>query len=282
MKRSEVRQEETWDLSHIFADRQEWEKEFSRTRMSLKEVNDYRGKLANPEMALRVFRMADELGRSVERIYVYATMLMHTDGADASAVALAQRATTLSAEMSAAFSFVEPELTSLTDEQLDYMIAHPSFADYDYTLERIKKNKPHVLGEKEEYVLARMGEVTGSFRDIFEKIDSVDLPHPMVRAGEERVPLTHGTYSRLLQNPDRTVRKKAFQAYYALYEQRINTIAACYSASVRKDNIYAALRGYDSALAASMIALNCSAVSVVCLSFFLSFSCTVKFSDNFA
>ena len=252
MKRSEVRQEETWDLSHIFADRQEWEKEFSRTRMSLKEVNDYRGKLANPEMALRVFRMADELGRSVERIYVYATMLMHTDGADASAVALAQRATTLSAEMSAAFSFVEPELTSLTDEQLDYMIAHPSFADYDYTLERIKKNKPHVLGEKEEYVLARMGEVTGSFRDIFEKIDSVDLPHPMVRAGEERVPLTHGTYSRLLQNPDRTVRKKAFQAYYALYEQRINTIAACYSASVRKDNIYAALRGYDSALAASI------------------------------
>ena len=76
MKRSEVRQEETWDLSHIFADRQEWEKEFSRTRMSLKEVNDYRGKLANPEMALRVFRMADELGRSVERIYVYATMLI--------------------------------------------------------------------------------------------------------------------------------------------------------------------------------------------------------------
>ena len=252
MKRSEVRQEETWDLSHIFADRQEWEKEFSRTRMSLKEVNDYRGKLANPEMALRVFRMADELGRSVERIYVYATMLMHTDGADASAVALAQRATTLSAEMSAAFSFVEPELTSLTDEQLDYMIAHPSFADYDYTLERIKKNKPHVLGEKEEYVLARMGEVTGSFRDIFEKIDSVDLPHPMVRAGEERVPLTHGTYSRLLQNPDRRVRKAAFQAYYKAYIGLINTITATYVANVDKDVFIARARKYDSCLAMAM------------------------------
>lgn len=252
MKRSEARMEYTWDLSHIFADKLEWEKTFSQTNMKINELARFRGKLANPEMALRMFRMSDEVGLAVEKLYVYAHMSMHTDGADAGAVALAQRVNTLSAAFGAAISYVEPELTALTDEQLDYMAGHPSFADYDYTIARIKKRKPHVLGEKEEYLLARIGEVTGAFGDIFEKIDSVDLPHPFVKADGKRVPLTHGTYSRLLQNPDPAVRKKAFRTYYSLYEERINTIAACYANNVKKNNILTSLRGYPNAMAASI------------------------------
>ncbi len=254
MKRSEARLEYTWDLSHIFADKLEWEKTFSQTNMRISEISKFRGKLANPEQVLRLLRLADELGIAVEKIVVYATMSMHVDGSNASAVALAQRANTLSASFAAAMSFVEPELTRLSDDQLEFMTEHQSFADYSYTLRRIRKNKPHVLSEGEEYILARLGEVTGSFRDIFEKIDSVDLPHPPLKVDGERIPLTHGTYARLLQHPDREVRKKAFKAYYSLYEERINTLAACYANCVKKNNITSALRGYDDAMTASIAA----------------------------
>lgn len=252
MKRNEIAEEYKWDLSHIFPSRLDWEKCFSRTSNRLGEIKRFKGKLSNPDMTLALLRLADELSGEVEKLYVYANMSMHTDGANADYVALAARATTLSAELGAALSFVDPELTALTGAELDDMIADPRFADYEYTLERIKKNKPHVLGEKEELLLARLGEVTGAFRDIFEKIDSVDLPHPYVRVGDERVPLTHGTYSMMLQNPDRSVRKKAFTTYYSLYEERINTIAACYTANVRRNNIMASLRGFDSAMQMSM------------------------------
>ncbi|MBQ7227926.1 MAG: oligoendopeptidase F [Clostridia bacterium] len=252
MKRSEARIEYTWDMSHIFRDKLEWEKTFAQTNHRISEIAKYKGKLVNPEMALRLFRLTDEVGLAVEKLYVYANMCMHVDGANAEAVALAQRANTISASFSAACSYIDPELTTLTDEQLDFMIDHDSFADYNYMLERVKKSKPHVLGEKEEYILARMSEVTGSFRDIFSKIDNVDLPHPLVKVGDERIPLTHGTYARMLQNQDGAVRKKAFKTYYALYEERINTIATCYANSVKKNNIITSLRGYDDAMSASM------------------------------
>ncbi len=252
MKRNEVREEYKWDMSHMFASRLDWEKSFARVSSRLGELKKYKGKLANPDITIALLRLADELGNEVEKLYVYANMCMHTDGANAELVALAARAGTLSAEFGAALSFVDPELTALSDAELDDMAADPRFADYEYTLARIKKQKPHVLGEKEELLLARLSEVTGAFRDIFEKIDSVDLPHPTVKADGEKVPLTHGTYSRLLQNPDRAVRKKAFTTYYSLYEERINTIAACYAASVRKNNIISSLRGYDSAMQASI------------------------------
>lgn len=252
MKRSEVSEEYKWDLGHMFPNRLDWEKTFSITSRRLGELKKFKGKLSNPDMAIALLRLADELGCEVERLYVYANMLMHTNGADGELVALASRAGTLSADLGAALSFVDPELTALSDAELDDMIADPRFADYEYTLGRIKASKPHVLGEKEELLVARLSEVTGAFRDIFEKIDSVDLPHPTVRVGGMKVPLTHGTYSQMLQNPDRAVRKKAFTTYYALYEERINTIAACYAASVRRNNIMASVRGYESAMQASM------------------------------
>ena len=252
MKRADIKQEYTWDLSHIIPDKLVWEKNFSAARSRVKELEAFRGKLANPEMALKFFRLSDEIGLEVEKLYVYANMSMHLNGADGAAVAMAQRAATLSAEMGAAMSFVEPELTSLSDDLLDHMIAQPQFDDYRYTLERIKRDKPHVLGDKEEYVLARMNEVTSSFSDIFEKIDSVDLPHPVLKVKGAKYPLTHGSFAKMLQNPDRAVRKKAFTAYYALYAERINTIAACYAANVKRNNIVASLRGYPNALVASV------------------------------
>ena len=253
MKRNEVPEEYKWDLGHIYPTRLDWEKAFSRTNSRLAELKKYKGKLGNPDMAIQLLRLADEIGEEVEKLYVYANMAMHTDGADGSLVALAARAGTLSANYGAALSYVDPELTALTDAELSAMAADPRFSDYEYTLERIRANKPHVLGEKEELILARLSEVTGSFRDIFEQIDSVDLPHPTIKADGNKVPLTHGTYSMLLQNPDRAVRKKAFATYYALYEERIHTIAACYTASVRKNNIISSLRGYASAMQASVL-----------------------------
>lgn len=252
MKRIEAETEYTWDLSHIFPSRLDWEKAFAQTHSKIGELAKFRGKLGVPEFALRLFRLSDEIGEMTERLFVYARMWRDTDGANAEAVALSERAKSLATAYGSAIAYVTPELTALGDGELDAMIADPAFADYEYTLACVKKSKPHVLSDKEEYLLARLGEVTGGFKDVFEMIDNVDLPHPTVKVGENKVAVTHANYAKLLQNPDPAVRKKAFGTYYALYEERINTLATCYANSVKKDNISAELRGYPSAMEASM------------------------------
>ncbi|MDD5017679.1 MAG: oligoendopeptidase F family protein, partial [Eubacteriales bacterium] len=48
------------------------------------------------------------------------------------------------------------------------------------------------------------------------------------------------------------VRKDAFETYYGAFRGSINTIAASYATSVKKDVFYAKVRGYDSALAKAL------------------------------
>lgn len=252
MKRSEAKTEYTWDLSDIFPSVLVWEKHFVLAEKAIETLDSYKGKLDEPDMLLELLKKSNEAELMVEKLYVYAKMNTDLDGANSSFVGLTRRAVSLIASFNATVSYVEPELTMLPEETLDRLIYDPAFADYDYFFKRIKKGKEHVLSAKEEMLIARYGELFGSYRDIFEKIDNVDLPHPKVPDGEGKVSLTHGTYSKLLQSPDRDIRKKAFSTFYKLYESRINTLAANYSASVKCNNINASVRGYKSAMEASM------------------------------
>lgn len=252
MKRSEVKTGYTWDLADIFPSVLVWEKHFVLASKAIESLGAYKGKLSETNKLLELLKKGDEAGLMVEKLYVFAKMNTDLDGANSAYVGLTRRAVSLIAQYNAAMSYVEPELTILPEETLDRLIYDQAFSDYDYFFKKIKKEKEHVLSAKEEMLIARYGELFGSYREIFEKIDNVDLPHPKVSDGENKVPLTHGSYSKLLQNPDRDVRKKAFSTFYKLYESRLNTIASCYAASVKCNNINASVRGYKSALEASM------------------------------
>lgn len=254
MKRSEVKTEYTWDLNDIFPSVLVWEKHFVLASRAIEALGAYKGRLSETAMLLEALKKSDEAELMVEKLYVFAKMNTDLDGANSSYVGLTRRAVSLIASFNAAVSYIEPELTMLPEETLDRLIYDKAFSDYDYFFKRIKKNREHVLSAKEEMLIARYGELFGFYRDIFEKIDNVDLPHPRVSDGESRVTLTHGSYSKLLQSKSRDVRKKAFAAFYKLYEDRLNTLAACYSASVKCGNINASVRGYKSAMDASMSA----------------------------
>lgn len=69
-----------------------------------------------------------------------------------------------------------------------------------------------------------------SSRQIFGMLDNADFPFPTIKVDGKPVEVTHGAYGMLLQNPDRRVRKAAFQAYYKAYIGLINTITATYVA----------------------------------------------------
>ena len=254
MKRSEVKTEYTWDLSDLFPSVLAWEKSFALATRALGELAAYKGKLGEANALLAMLKKSDDTELMVEKLYVYAKMNTDLDGANSSYVSLYRRAASLIAAFNAAVSFVEPELTILPEETIDRYVYDPALADYDYLLKTIKKNKAHVLSAKEEMIIARYGEALSGYKEIFEKIDNVDMPHPKVSDGDKKITLTHGTFSKLLQSKDRNTRKRAFATFYKLYESKINTLSACYASSVKCNNINASLKNYASAMDASMSA----------------------------
>ena len=64
--------------------------------------------------------------------------------------------------------------------------------------------------------------------------------------------MTHGAFIPLMQSPDRTLRKSAFESLYGVYRQFRNTSAAVLSAQMKQLQFFANARHYPSALHAAL------------------------------
>ena len=236
-----------WAVEDIYPSIKEWEEDYKKAK-ELNSFDEFKGNLDKVEVFLSCMKKQENVGRLLEKLYVYAMMLSDSDTANAEYGALLNRCMALSSEIGANTAFVVPELTSLSIKVIEDYIADKSLSEYDYFLKGVLKDKAHVLDEKSETIMARASETLSSFKEIFTKIDNADLPLKSVRDGKEVIPLSHGAYSVILHGKNRNLRKRTFKSYYGSYLSLINTITSTYYGSVKADVFRAKVRNYSSAL----------------------------------
>lgn len=252
-KRSEIPVEQRWKLEDLFPNQKAWDKEYQETKELLKKVDDYQGKLHDAKAIKACFALEDEISLHTERIYVYANMKHHEDTAEAEFQGLSEKAKKLSVEVSEALSFITPEILTLSDEQLNALLANPELSLYKRTLEEMKRQKAHILSKAEEALLAQVGNLAQAPGTIFSMINNADIKFPKVKNEQgEEVELTQGRYIQFLESKNREVRKNAFEAMYATYGKLKNTIGATLSANINKNVFYAKARKYPSVLEMSL------------------------------
>ena len=124
-------------------------------------------------------------------------------------------------------------------------------------MEKLLRQKPHTLSEKEEALLARFGEVFAAPGQIADNLQDADMVFDSVRdsRGQEHE-LTGSNYILLQTSPDRTLRENAFRSFYKGYRQHINTFASAYAGAVKAAAAEAQVRGYASSRAMSMAGEN--------------------------
>ena len=236
-----------WATEEIYQSVEKWNEEFNLVSKQI-DFERFRGKLGNAQSFLECMKEQERVGRTVEKLSVYAMMKHDENTKDALYDSLTSKITALGAKLGANTAFIMPELTALNEEVLKSYIENPKLKDYDYFLKGVLIEKEHVLSENEERLLAESSEALSGFRDIFTKIDNADLPLTEVKHGKERIPLSHGTYGVIMHGEDRALRKKTFNKYYGAYISLINTIASIYYGNVKKDVFYAKARKFNSAL----------------------------------
>jgi len=256
-KRSEIAVEHSWKLEDLFPNQAAWDKEFQEAKEQMKQIAAYHGKLADAVQLKACFELEDQLSLHVERLYVYANMKHHEDTAEPTFQALSDKSKKLSVETGEALSFITPEVLSLSDEQLDAMIASTELAKYRHTLEEMRRQKAHILSKPEEALLAQVGNVSQAPGTIFSMLNNADMKFPKVKdeKGNE-VELTHGRYIQFLESKNREVRSAAFKTMYDTYGKLKNTLASTLSANVTKNVFYARARKYPSALEMSLYGDN--------------------------
>ncbi len=233
--RAEIPEKYKWDLSHIFETEQAWEDALKLVSERIPELTQFKGKLHQRDELLKAFKLNDELDVILGKLFAYASMSYNEDSQDPVKQGRYARIYSFATQLSSALSFFNPEISALSQEQLETLIADPDFADYDVELKNVLKAKAHVLSEAEEKILAEASGITRYFSEIFNRLDSGDIQFGSIEVDGKTIPLGHGTYSQLLQHKDQKVREKAFKTYYKGFIDKINTIAGIYEGSVKSD-----------------------------------------------
>ncbi|MGE5557856.1 MAG: oligoendopeptidase F [Bacillota bacterium] len=254
-KREETPEEYKWRLDHIYASLDNWEKDFQKVKKMLPVLASFRGRLhESPQMLRSCLDLNSDAGRLVEKIYVFARMHRDEDNTVDRYQALTDRAQVLSVEAGAVTSYIVPEILRIPADALQRFLEQDKGLEiYRHYLDEIIRMRDHVLSEPEEEILAQAGDVTGASGNIFTMFNNADLRFPEIRDSEGNIlEVTHGKYLQLMESRDQTVRRNAFNAVYHTYQKWLNTVAATLSSAVKRDNFYAKVRKYPSALIAAL------------------------------
>jgi len=256
--RAEVPAADTWDLTPIFPDDVAWEAEFSDLASRYEEINGFKGTLTKSAKDLATaLEFESSLDRSSERLNQYAGLRLSEDSSNDDALDRDGRLASLCAKISETSSWIAPEIQEIPDAMFEEFLADPLLADWQITLQNLRRLKPHILSNKEERLISLSMPALGGHHETFSQLTNVDMTFGMVRdeRGQE-IELTQSSFSSLLQRPDRTVRKEAFQKFYTEFTAHRYTLASSLSSSIKGDVFLAKARHYSSAREASLFADN--------------------------
>ncbi len=254
MERKEVAEILKWKTEDIFPSFEEWEKAFQafESKYADYDFEEYKGKLTDKQALLACLTMSDDVSREIEKLYLYAHLRHDEDVRISKYTSANARVVSLISKIYASLAYIEPELTTIPDDELQSFITDPDFAAYEYRLRKIAAGKAHVLSEAEEKLLALSSDVMGDFQSVFMMLDNANLNLPKATLNGEEVQMSHGLYGVVLHTGNAEERKEWFEKYYGAYLKLIDTLAQTYASNVKKDVFYKTVRRYDSCMAMAM------------------------------
>ncbi|MEN8700266.1 oligoendopeptidase F [Bacillus infantis] len=248
--RQDVPVEETWNLEDIYSDEKLWEQDFEKVGKMAEKLKEFDGNINDAQDLYQYLKLSEELSYTFTHVYAYSMFKADQDTRDTAAQALQDRVKQLGVKVGAATSFFMPYLLSLDEETLKGYIAEERGLKYfEEDLLESFRYKTHVLTKEQEEILSQLGEALSSPSNTYGMINNADIKFGMVTKDDgEKVRLTRGMYSKLIEDEDREKRKEAYKAYYKPYVELKNTIASTLSAAIKNNVSTSKLRRYPSAL----------------------------------
>lgn len=260
-KRSEVKEEYTWNLADMYADIPAWEADVTKIQEMTKELAKLEGMVCESAYSLlAVLEQNADIERIAYRAMNYASRLSDQDTTNTTHQAMSQKLHGIISNISSSLSFIEPEILEADIATLEKFYAQaPGLELYRGLIEEIQRLKPHRLSAELEKVMAMTGEMGRTPSQTYSIFTNSDLNFPeMQDENGDTIRITHGRFISLEESSDRNVRKEAFEKLYSTYDQYKNTLASLYSGQVKKQIFSARMRNYSSTLEAAVDSNNVS------------------------
>ena len=255
LKRADVPQEFTWDLTPVFAKDDAWFAEYEALKALPERIAEYRGTLGKSAKDLLSFlKFEDEVTLRLSSLLGYASCKGDEDTSNNFYQDMRGKATGTWVNISGALSFATPEIMAIDEKVLDsFYKDEPELETYRRSLYQIRRRAAHILSDEGEKLLAAAGEMADAPDRIRSTFSDADLTFDDVVDGQGNVHhLTDGTLVPLLESTDVKLRENTFKTFYKRMGEFKNTVASTLDAQFKQLRFFAGARKYSSTLEASL------------------------------
>jgi len=252
--REDVAVENTWALEDLYATKEAWEADIKVVESIGAKVSALEGKVCESAATLlETMKLLEELDLVASKAGVFAHCRSDQDTGNSEFQAMDAKVESVLAEVYGNIAFIDPEILEAVDKIEGFYKAEPELLKFKNTIDDTLRLKDHTLSAEMEKLLAMSEEVRNAPSNTFGLLNNADISFPVIKdENGEEVKLSHGRFIGMLQSSDRLVRKEAFEKYYGVYKQFLNTYASLYNGNVKGLIYKAKARKYNNTLEAAV------------------------------
>jgi len=239
----------------IFPEPADWEQAVDTILSSLPDLGEFEGHLGDsPESLADWFDANERAHRLLAKVVVYTTMSYSVDVGNQEAAARSDRARSVAAQLGAAAAFAVPEMLEIGLPRLrEWVAKSPRLANLGHYFDRLEKLQKRIRSAEVEELLTQVSDPLASALSVHSVLANTDLTFaPAVGKDGELHEVAQGTIAALLTNPDRELRRTAFESYADQHLAMRHAMAASLAGGVKRDVFFARARGYASSLEAAL------------------------------
>ncbi len=244
-KRSEFPENELWDLTALYKDRQDFLLAIEKVLQDIDLFKrNYEGRLTSVDDFTQALIEIEHIYIQMSHIGTYAFMPQTTDFSDESFAQIAQAGDDFMTKASVALSFFDTALANADLDVLDTLEKNPYFSA---AIRMAKIQKEHLLSPDVEKALANLREVINAPYDIYTKMRANDFDMDDFEVDGKTYKNSFVSYENFYQNHENAeIREKAFRSFSNGLRKHQNTAAAAYLAKVKSEKLLADMKGYAS------------------------------------
>lgn len=253
--RNEIPVNYKWKLEDIYESEDKWESTFKELQKDASGYAKFTGKLSeSSEILKECFEFDEKVGIELEKLYLYAMLSKDVDLSNSKNNSRNERIMLLHSELTAASSFVVPEILKMDEEKLWQFINEQEFLKvYKHYFENLLRKKDYILSPQEEKIMAMAQTITAIPYNTFSIFDNADIQFPTVKNEKgENIKISHGRYTASLYSLDRDYRERIYKNYYKPFKEYKNTLTTLFNGNINASIFNAKARNYKTTLQAAL------------------------------
>lgn len=258
-RRDEIETKYKWNGESVFPTASDWDAEAAAVVAAIDDVKRFKGRLAEgPAVVAEAMAAMQDV---VHRVYVlatYAGMAYAVDTTEAEAAKRYGRAMSLYGQMAAAISFIDPELIAIGQPALRAWIAgEPKLAYLAHYADDLSRRQAHVRSAEVEELLGMASDPFGNVEHTFSLLVDADFKFPPATATDgTNIPISSAAIDAALSNPDREVRRTAWEGHRDAFLGFKNALASNLTTSVKANVFKMRARRHASTLELALFPWN--------------------------